>query len=413
MVFASIACAGSGAGAGEAHRLEVQRLDEGTEKDRIEIRGAAAGAFDPEIWQAGTLHLLPDARQPLIEPRPGAFRNIYAPSPVQTPDGWRVFYGGWDGVPTGNDRIYSLHTGDFLTFGDHQTVIEHGVFQHVCNVNAMRLDDGAYRLICTAYPDEHGLNKPAGFTSPDGRRWNGAPAPYPARMSDIITMRGYDGYPSADINGMNVLLREGEQYRLYFCNFKDFGKVFAAHSRDGKQFDFDGVALEQKAAVNDVKKMIVNKQAWYLMGLHMNTDRLWYSVSRDPLHFPASHELARNVGEKDRYIVAIGWVMDGAHDSPGRRVLGFLYGAGAVSSLDRNRIFARWLQKKVTFVSAGGQRISGSEAFGPDRQIIRLDQVDKPLRGHFALFGEDGKSLLSRSEVLTVEPGSIFKLATK
>ncbi|MBW7940051.1 MAG: hypothetical protein H3C63_14975, partial [Candidatus Omnitrophica bacterium] len=70
-----------------------------------EVMGVAAGVFDPAIWEAGDLFILPDQRSPLIAPRlTGLFRNIYAPSIVETPTGWRVFYGAWDGVPTGTDR---------------------------------------------------------------------------------------------------------------------------------------------------------------------------------------------------------------------------------------------------------------------------------------------------------------------
>jgi len=39
---------------------------------------------------------------------------LYAPSVVPRPDGtYRIFFGGWDGTTTGNDRIYSVITRDF------------------------------------------------------------------------------------------------------------------------------------------------------------------------------------------------------------------------------------------------------------------------------------------------------------
>src|SRR5690348_10305562 len=78
----------------------------------IEIRGVGADEFNPEIWRDRTLHFVPDARSPILSPREGKFRNIYAPSIVEAKDGWRIFYGGWDGVPTGNDRIYTATTRD-------------------------------------------------------------------------------------------------------------------------------------------------------------------------------------------------------------------------------------------------------------------------------------------------------------
>ena len=125
--------------AGAVKDLGVIRSAGNAPEGSIELRGVQAGAFDPSLWQDGSLNLLPDVRSPLIDPLPGACRNIYAPSAVQTPDGWRVFYGAWDGVPTPNDRIYSVTTPDFLSFNGRHMVIEHGPFQHVCNVNALRL----------------------------------------------------------------------------------------------------------------------------------------------------------------------------------------------------------------------------------------------------------------------------------
>lgn len=372
--------------------VSVRMIGGQAELGTIEIHGVGAGDFDAKLWQGGKLNLVPDGRSPLIAPRlRGLMRNIYAPSIVDLGDSWRVFYGAWDGVDTGNDRTYSLTTSDFVDFGPRQTVIEHGVFEHVCNVNALRLPDGSYRLMCTAYPDKDGLNKPATFTSPDGATWNGSPAPYEAKMSDIISIDGYDKYRTADINGMNVILYEDGVYRLYFNNFKDFGRVYRATSKDGKQFKFDGVSVEVGACVNDVKKFSSGGKSVYLMGLHMNGDKLWYALSGDGMKFDAPHELAANMGESDRYMVAIGWV------TRGNRVMGFLYGAGAVGSLDRNRIFGRWLQKKVVFVEADGTRYEPTSALGPDRQIVKIPQ-GKELDGTFEVYAEDGVTLLGKSK---------------
>jgi hypothetical protein len=168
---------------------------ETTDAGFIEITGVEAGEFNPAIWQAGTLNLLSDIRSPLVEPLPGKFRNIYAPSIVETREGWRVFYGAWDGVATGNDRIYSVVTRDFLSFSQRHTVIEHGLFQHVCNVSAVPTSPGGFALLCTAYPDARGLNKPALFSSPDGQTWNGSPTPYVATSNDIVSIRGYEKMP--------------------------------------------------------------------------------------------------------------------------------------------------------------------------------------------------------------------------
>lgn len=360
----------------------------------VEFRGVGAGEFVPEFWQNKTLNIVPDVRRPLIEPQDGKARNIYAPSVVETADGWRVFYGGWDGVATTNDRIYSLATRDFLALGNRRLEIDHGVFQHVCNVSATRTPDGGYALMCTSFPDSAGLNKPALFTSPDGTRWNGEPSPYKAQMKDVIAIQGYEKYPKADINGMNVILQEDGKQRLYFCDFGNFGKVFRASSENGRGHELDGVALAVHGMVNDVKKFCNGGRTTYLMGLHANTDGLWYALSDNGLQFNTSHSLLRHVDDSDNYIVALGWVTQGEQEQPGRRLLGVLYGAGAKASLDHNRIFASWLQKRLEWIPEKGVSRFGSRAMGPDRQLMSMPQFE---RGRVRIYAEDGQTVIGES----------------
>jgi hypothetical protein len=393
----------SGPAAAPDSEAPLALIAENTGSGVVEIRGVTAGPFDPAAWQNGSLHLLPDMRSPLLAPREGKFRNIYAPSAVQTPDGWRVFYGAWDGAPTGNDRIYCVDTPDFMKFGTRSTVIEHGVFVHVCNVNALRGADGSYEMMCTAYPDKDGLNKPAYFTSPDGISWNGAPMPYAASLDDIVVINGYGKYSGADINGMNVILREGGDLRLYFANFKDFGHVYRATRTGPGEFRLDGEALSESLAPNDVKKFTAGGQDWYLMGLHMNRERLWYSLSNDGLHFSPPQKLLDHLDEADRYIVALGWVV---RDNT---VLGVLYGAGPVPALNENRIFARWLQHRVAFVAEDGSRYGPRWSLGPDRQVIPVPQ-GTPVAGHFEMFTLDGVTKLVDNVPATVTEGQVWEL---
>lgn len=369
-----------------------------------EVMGVAAGVFDPAIWETGDLFILPDQRSPLIAPRlTGLFRNIYAPSIVETPTGWRVFYGAWDGVPTGNDRIYSLDTHDFLDFENRHTVIEHGPFIHVCNVNAHSDGNGGFDLVCTAYPDANDRNKPIRFSSPDGKIWNGSEAPYAAQTSDLVTVEGYEKYADADINGINVLLKEDGKYHLYFGNFKDWGHIYRASGEDGKTFRFEGSALDAPHMVNDLQKFQIGRGNWYLMALHANGDHLWYSLSKDGKTFEAEKVLGKNLGESDRYIVAVGWVVRG------RRVQGFLYGAGAVTSLDRNRIFGRWLQKKVVFTAEDGTRYEPIASLGPDRQILKVP-MGTEIEGQFEVFGDDGKTPLGKPVKGKLASGGVYQL---
>jgi len=386
-------------------QVQVRPVAGQAELNTVELHGVSAGAFDPKLWEAGALHLLQDVRSPLLSPRlGGVFRNIYAPSVVALDEGWRVFYGAWDGVPTGNDRIYSVLTRDFLDFDDHRTEIEHGPFIHVCNVNALRLPEGGFRMVCTAYPDAKGLNKPAIFASDDGKSWNGSPAPHVARPADLVELTGWEPFPQADINGMNVLLFEDNVYRLYFGSFTQPGHTHRASSRDGRRFRYDGPCLTSNHAVNDLRKFSRGGEAWYLMALHANTDRLWYSLSRDGARFGPERLLARSLGEPDRYIVAVGWV------TREDRVLGFLYGAGAVPELNRNRIFARWLQKKVVFTDSTGRRHEPAGALGPDRQILRLEGK-AGIAGKLEVFSEDGRTPIGSPVPVKLTPGGVYKLA--
>ena len=97
-------------------------------------------------------------------------------------------------------------------------------------------------------------------------------------------------------------------------------------------------------------------------------------------------------------MVAIGWV------TRANRLLGFLYGAGDTGHLNRNRIFGRWLQKKVVFVASDGARYEPSSALGPDRQLIKVPG-GKELKGTFEIYAEDGVTLLGKTEGNAVPTG--------
>lgn len=356
-----------------ADDLTIRQVEGTAPGGFIEIRGVGAGAFDPDAWSDAPPFALPDIRSPLLTPRQGKFRNIYAPSVLQTDMGYRIYYGAWDGVETGNDRIYSIDTTNFLNFSDRRTVIEHGEFHHVCNVSAIRRNNGDYALACTALDNGSGLNKPIILHSSDGEAWSDSLQPHRAKRADLLTMNGYPAFETADINGMNVLLEEAGQLNLFFCNFKDFGKVFRATSNDGRHFEFTGAVLKHPMMVNDVKKLVsLEGKPSYLMALHANRGQLEYTLSKDLTRFPEPKVLARHRDESDRYMVAVGWVIDESNPDASR-VLGYLYGAGAVPSLDANRIFARWFQDKLIIEDATGRTIEPVAALGPDRQLFACE----------------------------------------
>ena len=375
----------------------------------VEVAGVEAGEFNPQIWQAGTLNFVPDLRSPLLAPGSGKFRNIYAPSAVQTPGGYRLFYGAWDGVPTGNDRIYSATTdARFQGFVNRHPVILPGSYTHVCNVNAVGFEDGSFALDATVYPVGN-LNKPAFFKSDaTGTNWNGLSGePYTVQARDIVEIGGY-AYTNADINGLNVMLRESGVYRLYFGDFKNPGGTFRATSTDGRHYSYDAKVLNGPGFVNDVKKFLVGGTSYYVMGLHENGTRLWQTVSSNGVAFPAARMLLTNLETADAYIVALGWVVRGQQESPGRKLLGVLYGAGPVSALNQNSIYVRWLQKMVVFVAGDGTRYPGTSALGPDRQFLALPSAG-PVSGRFEVYAEDGATLLGTSVTQTVSSGQSYQ----
>jgi hypothetical protein len=198
-------------------------------------------------------------------------------------------------------------------------------------------------------------------------------------------------------------------YRLYFGDFKNPGGTFRATSRDGKRYAFDAKALTGPGFVNDVKKFRVGGASCYLMGLHENGARLWQTVSTNGAAFPASRMLLTNLDVADAYIVALGWVVRGPQESSGRKLLGVLYGAGPVRSLDRNSIYARWLQRKVVFVANDGTRYLGTSALGPNRQLLAFSSAG-PLTGRFEVYAEDGVTLLGTSAAQAVRRGQSFRL---
>jgi hypothetical protein len=370
----------------------------------VEIQGVGAGEFSPTKWQNNQLNWVPDVRLPFIPPRQGGvYRNIYAPSAVEDGDGWRLFYGGWDGVPTGNDRVYSVATRDFIDFDQHQLVIDHGVFIHVNNVNVQKLADGKFQMLCTVYPDRYDTNKPAYFESDDGKKWNGGAEPYAAQTIDIVKIQGYPAFAKGDFNGANVLLWNGSKWLLYFNNWKDDGKLYWAEGNSPRALKLGGISLATNHGVNDVKEFKSGGKDWYLMGLHKNTDTLWYSLSNDGVNFQEQKTLFAHLGDQDKYIVALGFVVKGS------LVLGVVYGAGAVSSLDRNRLFARWLQKRIVITDKDGVRHTAEGALGPERLWLK---TPGSLEGTMEVMDEDGVTLLGKKEV-KLTPGNVYRLQFK
>jgi hypothetical protein len=385
---------------------ELQEVSGEVPTGYFEIQGLSAGAFTPDYWQKGTLNWVPDVRMPMLAAtQTSPYQNIYAPWPLEQPDGWRLFYGGWDGLDPPYDEIYSTSTIDFLSFGSRDIIIEHGDFQNVNNVNVQQLPEGSLHMICTGGRlGNVGGDKPLYFFSPDGTAWNGSAEPYPAQLSDVIDIQGYAGFSTGNFNGANVLLRDSDVWVLYFKDWTHLDTTYWASALSPPSFQFQGIAQKGNNFVNDVRKITVSGQSWYLMGFVEIDPKqsVTYSLSTDGRNFPPEQVLFRNISDQDRYIVALGFVLKG------NQVLGALYGASAVETLDQNQIFARWLQKKIVISDNSGSSQMAIGGYGPDRQWFQTPSSGT-LQGTISVYAEDGVTPLAHGPV-TVNSGKAYKL---
>jgi hypothetical protein len=373
----------------------------------IEFQGLSAGAFNPNYWQKNTLNWVPDVRMPMLAPKTtGPYQNIYAPWPLEQASGWRLFYGGWDGQDVPFDQIFSVTTTDFLTFANHDHIISNGDFLNVNNVNVQHLPDGSLHMICTGGQPGNLPNFPVYFSSPDGVTWNDSPEPYSAALKDVVSIQGYALFSSGNFNGANVLLRDNGAWVLYFTDWQnDPHTTYRATASTLPNFQLQGAALKTDHAVNDVKKFTINGTSLYLMGLHNNDQSLRYSLSNDGVSFGPEQTLFIHLLAQDQYIVAIGFVTRGSE------LLGVLYGAGAVETLDQNRIFARWLQKKVVITDSSGVQYFTQGGYGPDRQWFPAP-ARGTLEGTMVVYAEDGVTPLGSSFV-TLTSGMAYTLVLR
>lgn len=366
-----------------------------------EIRNVGSGAFNPgkiSNWNY-------DYRNPIIVANAGGNSNIYAPSIVSNGGAWNVYFGGWDGTTDGHDRVsITVSNDNFITFNPHVQVINNGVMFHLNNETVIKKPDGSWLMYYTTYGGSPMLNKPGYATSSNGVNWT----PNAGNNSYLIKMSGYSNWSNADVNGSNVILYENGIYHLYFNDFRseENGHAFAVHhatSTDMVNFTYTGDVLNERLFAQDVKKFTYNGANYYMMPLHVNSNFLRYSVGSSPVNFGATKELLVNLNNADRYITSAGFV------TKDNRLYGVLYGAGPASTLDHNAIHAKWLQKKVIFISDGtGARWGDIErAYGPDR--IKLYMNTNIETGRFYVYDSDGTTLLYTSPQVTMRSGDIWQ----
>jgi hypothetical protein len=102
-------------------------------------------------------------------------------------------------------------------------------------------------------------------------------------------------------------------------------------------------------------------------------------------------------------MVSCGFVQDA------NKLIGCLYGAGAVSSLDQNRIFARWLQRMTLFSNASVRWGDIEDSNGPDKTRVYMASGQNVETGQIQIFAEDGSTLEYTSPQLTILAGDIWE----
>jgi hypothetical protein len=441
-------------GAARAWTFSKTSSGGGAAAGTLTLSGVGAGPFDP----SRVSNWLRDERAPLIAPRatpakgfcPG---NIYAASAVNNGGAVNVFFGGWDGVSSCHDSVsVAVTEDDFENFGAHVPAVATGAEMHVNNPSAIKLPDDSWGMLYTQLPTAPAapLNKPGFSTSADGVAF----APGAGGAAQLVTMRGYAGWETADVNGGNVLVYApsggrgssrsstrgnsstgssgggGGSFHMYFVDFAARNhSVYHATADAGNRvagaplaFSFAGVALQERGRIpNDVK--LINGH--WVLGLHANSQQTYMSSvsggvdggigGGPPSSWPASRVLFRHRDAADNYIVSVGLVTDGAATT----LRGALYGAGAVPQLNNNRVFATWLQRRAIFRSSDNTTVWGlgdaTSAHGPDKAVLRTNAAS--LAGRWFLHDTDyvdeasPGTLLAVSPQVTVATGDVWQAA--
>lgn len=369
------------------------------------------------------MSFLPDYRAPLIQPNactdpdccPG---NIYNPSVVNNGAScWNIYFGGWDGVRVCKDSVSVAVTLDkFASINPHVPMIATGTCQHVNNPSAVKVVDGYWAMVFSQ--DNNNINKPGVSLGGDGTDWK----PNSGGTTFVI-MEGYPfdwGTPTsgADVNGGNVIHFNASTatWHFLFTDFKQLGTYSVFHATGtnglGGIFNYNGIAVSQPGlVVNDVKQV----NGHYILGLHHNGPDTFIATSASlDAPFSAPVQLFSHSGAEDLYITSVGFVIDAS----GTTLLGALYGAGAEPTLTHNRIFAKWMQKRVTFMSEEGELLwSYASAIGPNVQVLLpAPGRDQSCRGQFHVYdvnhviADAPGTLLYKSPVVTVTPGEVWEL---
>jgi len=370
------------------------------------IAGVGPNPFNPNRLS----HWDYDDRGVVLGPNSSGFpfnMNIYAPQAVATNGGWLVYFGGWDGSVDKHDRISVSFTADFLTFGAHAVAIDNGSFDHCNNESVLKLGPTNWRMVYTTLPFGNPLNKPAYATSTDGIHWTpaGGNNSYMLRMSNYYK----DWDTKADINGGNTIFRDASGiWHLYFSDLSNNNTgvpvgVYHATSTDAINFTNQAKALNANVIPNDFKAFTYGGTTYYVGAFHYNDQIVRLSVGTSLTSIGPLSVAFNATGAPDLYITSAGLVQDGT------RLYGILYGAGPDPSLTQNRIFARWLQKKVIFKNSSVQWGDSEHGFGPHAIRLFLAANDNVETGNFYVYDSDGTTLLYTSPTVTMRSGDVWQ----
>jgi hypothetical protein len=77
-----------------------------------------------------------------------------------------------------------------------------------------------------------------------------------------------------------------------------------------------------------------------------------------------------------------------------------------------NRIYARWLQKRVIFQNANVRWGDVERSYGPDIIHLALVSGDSIETGRIYVYDTDGQTLLYRSPLVTIQAGDIWSYSS-